>query len=333
MPTMNPLNSKEVMTTIFKRPPLWIRLSIGSVICALGSIIIGCGAWYILGNSPTPVNSNVVVSSSQAEVPIDNKSANKEEPSTTPTINIPEGTIPVPGGVVTMGGGKSNSPLQRVAVDPFFMAETEVTNLQYKEFITATEHEVPDGWIDDNYLPGMENYPVTGVTWQDAMDYCQWLSTKLGLTVRLPTEAEWEWAAKGRDNLIYPWGNEWNERAVDSKDGDGRIRAVRSFPLGRSPFGLYDMAGNVWEWVDQDALDEEGKIVVKDGITYKIVKGGAADEAPSYISASSRKEVPEDLAYKSLGFRYIVSASRPTNIKDGRVNLLSRNSSSINIGK
>jgi len=90
---------------------------------------------------------------------------------------------------------------------------------------------------------------VVYVTWPDAVAYCHWLTKTTGRTYRLPTEAEWEKAARGTDGRIYPWGNEWDPKLVNTAEGDLRdTTPVGAYPAGASPYGLLDMAGNVWEW-------------------------------------------------------------------------------------
>jgi formylglycine-generating enzyme required for sulfatase activity len=146
--------------------------------------------------------------------------------------------------------------------------------------------------------------PVTGVTWQDAVDYCNWLSQQLGVTVRLPSEAEWEFAAKGTGNFKYPWGNEWKDSAAGCKENGGEKRAVKSYPDGRSPFGAYDMAGSVWEWTgeDDEFKDEEISEIIKG----KIIKGGSAVEGKEFVSATSRDILPPEETDMWTGFRYVV---------------------------
>jgi formylglycine-generating enzyme required for sulfatase activity len=212
--------------------------------------------------------------------------------------------LPVAEGVVLLG---LSPPYRKVTAGPFAIAETEVTNEQYREFIEESGQQAPPYWQDRHYPVGTANEPVTMVTWQQAGEYCAWLSRKIEGTVRLPTEAEWELAARGENDFKYPWGNDWNERAAASVEGDGQVRAVRSYPAGRSPVGAYDLAGNVWEWVSDDVLDREGRPMIKDGSLVKIAKGGSANEPKSFIGTRARALLPADKPRRHLGFRYVVT--------------------------
>jgi toxoflavin biosynthesis protein ToxD len=298
MSVTNVSDNKTELHTDLTRPSAWVRLSIGCVICAIGSIILGYSAWYILGYNRIRASNSTETAVEKTTMPV--------PPMSAEVVTAPAGELPIPGGSIVMNSSNNDGSAKRIGVEPFSIAETEVTNAQYKTFVDETQHEVPDGWFNNTFPAGTEHYPVTGVTWYDAMDYCKWLSDKLKATVRLPTEAEWELAARGTKNQKYPWGDKWDDKAVDSKEKNGEVGSVKRFPLGKSPYGAYDMAGNVWEWVDGEAVDEDNNPIMKNGVTYRIVKGGAADESESFISATSRKQVPPDLAYKSLGFRYVV---------------------------
>ena len=157
---------------------------------------------------------------------------------------------------------ESAGPTHQVALDTYYIDRHEVTNEQYEEFLVATGHPLPRFW-DRSAFNG-DNQPVIGVSWHDAWTYCSWAGK------RLPTEAEWEKAARGTDALEYPWGEVWDPSKLRSADsvGDRAIdnyndwifwRAgpmseavtapVGSYPDGASPYGVLDMAGNVWEWV------------------------------------------------------------------------------------
>ena len=296
-----------------RRTSRFIPFLIALTICAVTAVTLGFSAWYLFGKNPT-VNKNVTskvmldsaVPARATDVggAAENSAKEPEAPSTAP----PPGTLAVAGGLFEFGGNGSTIPAQKIAVESFFISETEVTNEQYREFVKETNHAAPHGWKDGHYPAGAANQPVINVTWQDANDYCQWLSTKIKANVRLPLEEEWELAARGQQGWRYPWGNEWDDRAAASESKNGFVHAVRSYPAGRSPFGAYDMAGNVWEWVG-DVRDSEGKTTPIEQATSRVIKGGAANEHLALISGTSRNVIPKDYAGAFLGFRYVVVKS------------------------
>jgi formylglycine-generating enzyme required for sulfatase activity len=284
-----------------------VPLTVAGLVCFVTAVVLGYGGWYFFGTHEReePERAAELRQSPPAQAtpePTPAAAARNE-----PAATAPAGEIPVPGGEVTLGGEDTGFPLRRVIVKPFLIAETETTNEQYREFVKATgSSAAPAYWKDGEFPPGAALEPVAGVTWQDAADYCKWLSEKLGATVRLPTEAEWELAARGPKNLKYPWGDEWDARAAESKETHGRVRAVKSFPAGRSPFGAYDMAGNVWEWVEDEATDVEGRPKTEGGVKLRVVRGGGATELRAFVSATARHEVRADYVAPRLGFRYVV---------------------------
>jgi formylglycine-generating enzyme required for sulfatase activity len=201
----------------------------------------------------------------------------------------------VPAGEFLMGspagtdGLPDEQPQRRVYLSSFFIDRHEVTNEAYAEFINSMGHRIPENanpsstlWVDKAPMEGIANHPVVNVSWDDAVAYCRWKGK------RLPTEAEWEKAARGTEARRYPWGNEWDIARANSASywagrtiefssgaeweafwvkGEGARLAkekgvrgevltmpVGSFPQSVSPYGLYDMAGNVAEWV-QDWYD------------------------------------------------------------------------------
>ncbi len=158
----------------------------------------------------------------------------------------------IPSGSFTMGGGAEGDfdeqPQRVIYLDAFYIDKYEVTNENYGRFTKMLERRppmIPVFEDDVNLLKG-EKQPVVGVAWLDALAYCKWAGN------RLPTEAEWEKAARGPDGEKWPWGETWHvSRANGRGDEDGYKYSapVGSFESGRSPYGLYDMAGNVSEWV------------------------------------------------------------------------------------
>jgi formylglycine-generating enzyme required for sulfatase activity/serine/threonine protein kinase len=149
-------------------------------------------------------------------------------------------------------------PQRRVHLEEYWMGRYPVTNAQYQAFVAATGKGAPSHWSEGNIPKGKETHPVVEVNWDDAAAFCEWASRLAGVEIRLPTEAEWEKAARGTDGRIYPWGDERpdSERCnFDDHLGD-TTPVGRYSPAGDSPYGCADMAGNVWEWVS-DWYDED----------------------------------------------------------------------------
>jgi formylglycine-generating enzyme required for sulfatase activity len=160
-------------------------------------------------------------------------------------------------------------PAHSVAVADFYLDLNEVTNEDYSRFLKQTGRTPPPHWKDGNFPKGDAKLPVYNVSWFDARDYAEWAKK------RLPTEAEWEYAARGTDNLIYPWGNQWfDELSNSGEDKPQKPAPVGSFPRGNSPFGIYDMAGNVSEWVQDDFNLYPGS-TAKAAPGYKVYRGGS----------------------------------------------------------
>jgi formylglycine-generating enzyme required for sulfatase activity len=146
-------------------------------------------------------------------------------------------------------------PQHTLYLPEYAIGRTPVTNAQYERFLRATRHDPPRHWrflrFKRRRAPFRRGeYPVVNVSWHDARAYCAWLSEATGKPYRLPTEAEWEKAARGIDGRIYPWGNEWDPalcHTSESAEEEAAV-AVDLHPGGASPYGLLDAVGNVWEW-------------------------------------------------------------------------------------
>jgi len=183
------------------------------------------------------------------------------------------GFYDVPGqepGVQPSGGlHKPVSFTRQVELTPYAIDLTPVTNAQFAEFLKRTGYKPADGqkflehWKDGRVPPGLEDHPVVYVDLQDARAYARWAGK------RLPTEQEWQHAAQGPGGFAYPWGNDWKDGC--SNDGRaGTTTSVTAFPEGRSPFGCYDMCGNVWEWTESERSDGRTRFcILKGGSHYK----------------------------------------------------------------
>jgi serine/threonine-protein kinase len=204
-----------------------------------------------------------------------------DKPPTQPTnasavqrFVVPDGMVPINGGTFTMGTNDPKAPdearpAREVTIEDFLIDATEVTNEQYAIFVRAKRYEAPPHWPNGEIPPGEGQLPVYNVTWNDATAYAEWAKK------RLPTEAEWEYAARGTQNLLYPWGSDWSPKMSNSQEDDrNEPVAVRSYPGGASWAGVYDMAGNVGEWVDTDFAPYPGS-KAKPVPNLKVYKGGA----------------------------------------------------------
>lgn len=153
---------------------------------------------------------------------------------------------------------KNEQPQHAVELDEYRIGKHPVTNAEYELFVKETQRRPPDHWPGGSLPTDRATHPVVQVSWDDAAAYCEWLTPRMrqagGLAareaIRLPTEAEWEKAARGTDGRWYPWGNAWDAAKCNSSEGgaNGPTPVGRYSPAGDSPYGVADMAGNVWEW-------------------------------------------------------------------------------------
>jgi formylglycine-generating enzyme required for sulfatase activity len=168
--------------------------------------------------------------------------------------NMKDGSVLalVPGGVFEMGDGQgTDCAKHRVHMDGYYIGVYCVTNGQYAAFVKATGHRAPDKadygsavWTGGRCPEEKLHHPVVCVSWDDAMAYAKWSGCELA------TEAQWEKAARGQNNFIYPWGEAWDARKCrnDKNKGSGQTCAVWEYPVGASGYGTYNQSGNVWEW-------------------------------------------------------------------------------------
>jgi len=210
----------------------------------------------------------------------------------------PQGMIYIPGGRFTMGrddGDEFERPAFMASVRPFFLDRTEVTNEAYLKFIEATGYRAPSNWRNGRFPDGQGKLPVTNVSWDDAGAYAKWAGK------RLPREEEWEYAARGEDGRRYPWGSEWSAGRANASNNGVTILEVGSFPEGASPFGVLDLSGNVWEWIDGDLTSYANRNQrLAEG---KVIRGGAFDVPAERATTTYRGVVPPDKYYDKTGFR------------------------------
>jgi len=172
---------------------------------------------------------------------------------------------------------EDEKPMRKIFLKGFYIDKYEVTNMEYKAFIAATGYPPPPTWEKDMYPNGKANHPVNNVTWFDAHAYCTWAGK------RLPIEEEWEKAARGPNGNKYPWGNEYDEKNANLNKGT--TVPVGSYKIDKSYYGVYDMGGNVMEWVDDWYKPYPGnKTENKDfGETSRILRGGSGSVLGHYI--------------------------------------------------
>nr|VFK28952.1 MAG: Formylglycine-generating enzyme, required for sulfatase activity, contains SUMF1/FGE domain [Candidatus Kentron sp. MB]VFK33430.1 MAG: Formylglycine-generating enzyme, required for sulfatase activity, contains SUMF1/FGE domain [Candidatus Kentron sp. MB]VFK76164.1 MAG: Formylglycine-generating enzyme, required for sulfatase activity, contains SUMF1/FGE domain [Candidatus Kentron sp. MB] len=227
---------------------------------------------------------------------------------------------PIPVGEFLMGthqgeGDKSEHPQHRVRImEPFALGTWPVTFDEYDHFCVATGHKKPQdqGW-------GRRRHPVIHVSWQDALDYCAWLSRETGHRYRLPSEAEWEYAARAGTRSRYWWGDDFDEGngicPANCDDGASESDTRQTSVVGsfaHNPFGLYDTAGNIWEWTAdcwhdnyQNAPSDSRAWGEQDlgDKTLRVVRGGSWNNAPFELRSASRDRYALDATYSLLGFR------------------------------
>ena len=179
---------------------------------------------------------------------------------------------------------------------PCEMGVYAVTFMQYDRFVWSTSgkvaYPVDAGW-------GRFDRPVINVSWQDAKAYAAWLSQGTSLRWRLPTEAEWEYAARGGQQARYPWGDgpaAGQANCADCGDSPGRTTPVGSYPA--NAFGLYDMAGNVWQWVEDKTRPNDA-----DAGASRVLRGGSWDYNTRGLRAANRSDFAPDNRFGSIGFR------------------------------
>jgi len=248
--------------------------------------------------------------------------------------STPKGMVLVPSGNFIMGTDEidteqhairmgldkpwysDESPALELYLNDFYIDKYEVTRLQYYIFCQATDHKPPPNWGGEKFPDGTANHPVSHVSFYDANAYAAWAGK------RLPTEAEWEKAARGPDHYIYPWGNEFEFSAANvspsAKKKQGRgLKPVRSFPQGVSFYGAYDMVGNLWEWVWDYYLpypnnthewnQKDKQLLVVRGMSYLGVGHFPKEEYEKVVALKSRASYRERLnplsRKKDVGFR------------------------------
>jgi formylglycine-generating enzyme required for sulfatase activity len=203
----------------------------------------------------------------------------------------------------------SEQPYHEVTTAAYEIAKYPVTNMEYFQFIMTTGHRAPRGWMGFHFQDGSEECPVVGVSLPDAMAFIKWINTLFNENFRLPTEAEWEKAARGPDGRVYPWGDDFDPwRCNTDESGKRTTSPIGSYsPGGDSQYGVTDMSGNVWEWTNSLLMPypynpNDGREIRKPS-TKIAVRGGAWYYSRKLARCASREGVLADYLSASLGFR------------------------------
>jgi len=223
--------------------------------------------------------------------------------------------VPITGGTFMMGrnvGKDYEKPEHQVTVTDFWMDKTEVTNAEYADFINATGYKPPTHFVSGGKpASGEESLPVTRVSLKDAKAFAEWRSKRDGLSYRLPTEKEWEYAARNGDkNNLYPWGNSW--QGGNAVFGQRKSEQVGSKPNGKNSWGVLDLIGNVWEWTSSEANLYPGNSAEKKETKEPqyMLRGGGFTSEPTgkeAITSTSRIDLPESTEDDRIGFRLVRS--------------------------
>jgi formylglycine-generating enzyme required for sulfatase activity len=281
-----PATTSQVEVPVVRRDRsllLWAAVGVTAVLLAaiVVSFLVGGGA-----RRKEPVNEPTAVDPPPRGLP-----------------EAPAGMVLIPAGAFEMGRTSvdlAEGPPHQVSVSAFFLDKTEVTNERYAAFLRARGHAPPPNWTDGNYTPGTGDFPVANVTWLDARAYAEWAGK------RLPTEAEWEYAARGTDGRTFPWGTEPRPEAAHTKEtGIKKPQPVGSMPAGVSPFGAFDMIGNVWEWCEDGfRLYPTSTFQVKPSEQmHKIVRGGSFESDQDEVNAFTRYWYDPEKPDHRIGFR------------------------------
>jgi len=274
-------------------------LLIGGVVLIVLLIGGGIGAYFLMRSKPA---TGVIV---RGNTPT-------PAPTSEPDAAFKPELIEIPGGTFQMGrndGPPQERPLHAVTVQKFLMDRTEVTNVEYEEFVRDTNYETPLDWSNGKPLPGQEHWPVVNVSARDAEAFAAWRSKRDGVPYRLPTEEEWEFAARsGGEYKSFPWGNSWEtNRAVVKQAAP---RPVGSYPEGKNRWGIVDLIGNASEWTSSKASVYTGAAQIPpENKDWMVLRGGSYASDPDNlqipISATYRDWFKPTLRHPTFGFRLV----------------------------
>ena len=273
-------------------------------------------------HTPIPTSTPVPTATPTPVPPTPTRTPVPPTPTSVSTATPTQGAAPpavqaamiaIPAGEFTMGSDHDvERPPHPVFVDAFEIDKFEVTSQEFERFVWETGYVTDAEKASETswryYAKNKPNHPVVKVSWNDAKAYCEWAGK------RLPTEAEWEKAARGTDARVYPWGNQWDAAKANAKEAGYRgTTAVGSFPAGASSYGVMDMAGNVWEWTSDwfqpypgyPGGDGEAQYF---GERFRVIRGGGWFSGKdltgfSLVRTTERSASGVELANDDVGFR------------------------------
>jgi formylglycine-generating enzyme required for sulfatase activity len=250
----------------------------------------------------------------RAEAPAAEIPASQTSRAASPTYDFEPQMIHIPAGKFTMGSNdyESEKPPHAVNLSDYYIGKYPVTNREYQAFVRDAKYKAPQHWNGGEFPQGKANHPVVYVSWDHAAAYCAWLSKKTGKQYRLPTEAEWEKAARGTDGRKYPWGNDApNRDLLNFNDNVGDTTDVDSYDDGVSPYGVYDMAGNVWErindWYSEtyyQKLPPKNPLGPSSG-EMRCLRGGSWGDYADSARVSVRNFSLPNVSSGNIGFRVV----------------------------
>jgi serine/threonine-protein kinase len=301
--------AKEKVSSVLSSVSAKPKINIGIIIGLVGTLVIvvmACGTiigvplirnW--LNPSSAPVSSETVIAPSTTDLPTE-ESVLPLVPSTDIPPVVPDSSDSsmalIPAGEFAMGSDSYNTdekPAHKIQLDAFYIDKYEVTNALYKTCVDADACLPPENKSSttrSSYYGNSEfdDFPVIYITWDMANTYCNWRGA------HLPTEAQWEKAARGTDGRTYPWGENIDETFANYNFSMGDTTAVGSYESGKSPYGVYDMSGNVWEWVadwysESYYMDSPlNNPMGPDVGTYRVLRGGSWLNDENVVRAANR---------------------------------------------